>query len=68
MKRATQAFLVVGVLAVVATVIVLQATPGSVLTERTANGSPTHREYVVAFVGVLLLGLMALGMDFRDWF
>ena len=59
--------LVAAVLGLVGTVIVLEATPGSVLTERMVDGAPAHREYVIALVALIMLGFVALGMDIRDW-
>ena len=67
MRRLDRVLLVLAVLGLVGAVIVLLATPGSVLTVRYANGLPAHREYLVSFVGLLMLGLVALGMDVRDW-
>lgn len=68
MRRVDKTLLAVAVVVLVGAVIVLEATPGSVLSQRTADGAPAHREYVVAFVGLIVLALAALGMDVRDWF
>ena len=56
-----------GVVVLVGVVVVLMATPGSVVTARYASGEPANREALGALVGLLMLGLLAMGFDFRDW-
>lgn len=60
--------LVGGVVVLVGVVVVLMATPGSVVTARYASGEPANREALAALVGLLMLGFLAMGFDLRDWF
>lgn len=60
--------LAVGVVGVIVLVIVLAATPGSVVTAKYASGEPANREALAALVGLLMLGFLALGFDLRDLF
>lgn len=59
--------LVGGVVVLVGVVVVLMATPGSVVTAKYASGEPANREALAALVGLLMLGFLALGFDLRDW-
>lgn len=59
--------LVGGVVVLVGVVVVLMATPGSVVTAKYASGEPANREALAALVGLLMLGFLALGFDMRDW-
>lgn len=60
--------LVGGVVVLIGAFVVLMATPGSVVTAKYASGEPANREALGALVGLLMMGLLALGFDFRDWF
>lgn len=48
-------------------VTALLAVPGEALAAETGSGESRSREYLVAFVGLVLIGMVALGVDFRDW-
>ena len=59
-------FLILGaVLALIVGFIVMMATPGSVVTTRYASGEPVDREMLAALIGLLVLGLAAIGFDFE---
>jgi hypothetical protein len=67
-KARGRILLAVAVVGLIGAMLYLMATPGSVLTERYANGELTSREYAGGLVGLLVLGFAALGLDWRDWF
>ena len=68
MQRTRKVILVVGIVGLIGLILVLMAMPGTVMTAKVANGEPADRTGVAALLGLLILGFMALGMDFRDWF
>ena len=55
------------VVALIGAVLFLMATPGSVVTAKYASGEPANREALAALVALLMLGLLAMGFDLRDW-
>jgi len=65
-KRVRIALVVVAVVALIGLVLYLAATPGSIATERTASGALTNREAFGALIGLMVLGMAALGLGFRD--
>lgn len=56
-----------GVAALIVAMVALMGTPGSILAERNVSGAVSHRDAAGALVGLLILGLMALGLDWQDW-
>lgn len=68
MSTLRRVVLVLGVVGLIVLVVVMMATPGSVVTARYASGEPANREALAALVGLLMLGFLALGFDMRDWF
>jgi len=59
--------LLAGVVGIILLAVALMGTPGSWLAERNVDGALSHRDAAVGLVGLLVLGLMALGLDFQDW-
>lgn len=59
--------LAAGVVLLIGVVVVLMATPGSVVTAKYASGEPANREMLAALVGLLMMGFLAMGFDMRDW-
>lgn len=68
MKRVRRGILLAGVVSLVGVFVFLMAQPGSLVSAKVASGEPAHREELAALVALLVLGMAALGLDFRDWF
>lgn len=67
MRPRSRILLLAGVVGLILLAVTLMGTPGSWLSERNVDGALSHREAAVGLVGLLVLGLMALGLDFQDW-
>lgn len=67
MGRLRRVVLLVGVTGLIVTFLALMAMPGTVVTAKYASGEPANREALAALVALLVMGLLAVGMDFRDW-
>lgn len=68
MVRLHRGILVAGVLGLILLILILAAMPGTVVTARYASGEPADRTAIAALVGLLMIGLAAVGFDLRDLF
>lgn len=66
MGRLRKGILLVFVAGLLVAVLWMAATPGSLVTTRTASGQMANRDAFGALVGLIVLGMIALGIGFED--
>jgi hypothetical protein len=64
--RLRKGIILVSVTGLLVAVLWMAATPGSLVTTRTASGQMANREAFAALVGLIVLGMIALGIGFED--
>lgn len=66
MGRLRKGLILAAVVGLLLAVLWMVATPGSLVTTKTANGQVANREALAALVGLIVLGMIALGIGFED--